>query len=155
MMKRIAIKDKNIQPVNTQSGMTSRSGAPFAAPLPVRDAKKPFIYFGFLASFLSLAGFAFSFFRAMQPQPQTFFFSAIFITSFLIKCISNHLNTCVKKIGRYCNACTSFNRCRTLASSFFSSSSYFLRDFTVEWSGDASLYFPVPWHPQVHTSFNT
>jgi hypothetical protein len=52
-----------------------------------------------LAFFLSLAGFSLFFFSGMHPQPQSFFFSAIIITSFLVKRLSNHLIICAKKNG--------------------------------------------------------
>jgi hypothetical protein len=64
--------------------------------------KGPFMdgnYVDFLTFFLSLAAFSLACFTGMQPHPQTFFFSAILITSFLLKRLSNNLNNCAKKIA--------------------------------------------------------
>ena len=111
-------------------------------------------YLDFLAFFLSLAGFSLFCFSGMQPQPQSFFFSAILITSFLFKLLSNHLITCAKKIAYFFVDFSSFTLCRTVLSSFLSSFSYFFSDSKSNISDSTSRNFPVPWHPHVQTSFN-
>jgi len=90
----------------------------------------------------------------MHPQPQLFFFSAISITSFLFKQLSNNLTICPKKIAYFFVDSSSFTLCPTVLSSFLSSSSYSLSDSKFDLSNSASLNFPVPWHPHVQTSFN-
>ena len=62
------------------------------APIPFDDATQCSTYLDFLVFFLPLAGFSLVCFSGMHPQPQLFFFSAIFITSFLFKQLSNDLN---------------------------------------------------------------
>ena len=111
----IGTADRNKQiSVNATSLKARKSGASFAVPLSVCGAIKSFNYFHFLASFFSLAGFPFSFFRGIQPQPQTSLFSAILITSLIIKCLSKHLNKCVIKFTYFFKASNSFNLCCTL-----------------------------------------
>ena len=67
-------------------------------PIPFGDAVQCSTYLDFLVFFLPLAGFSLVCFSGMHPQPQPFFFSAILITSFLFKRLSNHLNFCTKKL---------------------------------------------------------
>lgn len=67
-------------------------------PIPLGGAINPFTYLDFLAFFLSLAGFSAFCFSGMHPQPQSFFFSAILITSFLLKQLSKHLIMRAKKL---------------------------------------------------------
>ena len=112
------------------------------------------IYLDFLTFFLSLAAFSLACFTGIQPHPQTFFFSAILITSFLLKRLSNNLNNCAKKIAYILLASNSVSLCCTMPSSFLSSSSYFFRDSKLDLSESDSLNFPVPLHPHVQTSVN-
>ena len=112
------------------------------------------IYLDFLTFFLSLAAFSLACFTGMQPHPQTFFFSAIWITSFLLKRLSNNLNNCAKKIAYIFLDSNSVSLCCTMLSSFLSSSSYFFRDSSFDFSDSDSLNFPVPLHPHVQTSVN-
>ncbi len=140
--------------LNVKSIPTKGSRARPTTPLPICGNKKIFAYFGFLPSFLSLAFFSLVCFSGMHPQPQPFFFSAIIITSFLIKRLSNNLNIYIKKFAYFLEGSTSFTLCLTAVSSFSSSSSYFLSDSKFDLSNSISLNFPVPLHPHVQTSFS-
>ena len=111
-------------------------------------------YLDFLVFFLPLAGFSLVCFSGMHPQPHPFFFSAILITSFLFKQLSNNLTICPKKFAYFVVDSNSFTLFPTVLSSFLSSSSYFLSDSKFDLSNSTSLNFPVPWHPHVQTSFN-
>ncbi len=112
-------------------------------------------YLDFFASFFSLAGFWLVFFgKISQPQPQVFFFSVILITSFLFKYLGNNLINLLKFFAYFFSVFSSFNLCRTVLSSFSSSSSYFLSDSTSGRLNWYSLIFPDPWHPHVQTSDN-
>jgi len=123
-------------------------------PIPFGDAVQCSTYLDFLVFFLPLAGFSLVCFSGMHPQPQPFFFSAILITSFLFKRLSNHLNICAKKIAYYLVEFSSLTLCRTVLSSFLSSFSYFFSDSKSDLSNSTSRYFPDSWHPHVQTSFN-
>ena len=132
-----------------------RTGIFLNTPIPLGSANKSSTYLDldFLASsFLSLAGFSLAGFRGTQPQPQMVFFSVILITSFIVKRLSNNLINTVKKIAYFFVASNSFTLCRTVVSSFLSSSSYFLRDSKFDLSESDSRKLPVPWHPHVQTS---
>ena len=130
------------------------TGIFFYTPIPFAGDIQRSIYLDFWAFFLSLAAFSLACFTGMQPHPQTFFFSAILITSFLLKRLSNNLINCAKKIAYILLDSNSFNLCCTMLNSFLSSSSYFFRDSKFDLSDLDSLNFPVPLHPHVHTSVN-
>jgi len=60
-------------------------------PIPQGGTAQYSSYLDFLVFFLSLAGFSLSFLSGTHPQPQSFFFSAILITPFVLKLLSNNL----------------------------------------------------------------
>jgi len=107
-----------------------------------------------LTLFLSLIGFSLFCFNGMHPQPHPLFFSAILITSFPFKRLSNHLTIWAKKIARYLIDFSSLTLCCTVSSSFLSSFSYSFRAFKSDRPNSTFRYFPDPWHPHVQTSFN-
>ncbi len=123
-------------------------------PIPLGGIVQCSTYLDFLAFFLSLAGFLLFCFSGMHPQPQSFFFSAIIITSFMFKRLSNNLINCAKKIAYFFLDFSSFTLCRTVLSSLLSSFSYFCSDSKSAISDLTSRNFPVPRHPHVQTSFN-
>ena len=123
-------------------------------PIPSRGTGQYSIYLIFLTFFVSLAGFSLICFSGIHPQPQSFFFSAILITSFLIKGLCNHLIIRAKKFAYFFLDFSSFTLCRTVLSSLLSSFSYFFSDSKSDISDSTSRNFPVPWHPHVQTSFN-
>ena len=112
-------------------------------------------YLDLSAFFFSLVVFRLSFFRGIHPQPQSFLFFAIFFTSFLFKHLSNYLTKYAKKINYFRVDSISCTLCRTVLSSLSSSFSYCLSDSKPDFSNWMYLKFPVPWHPQVHTSVKT
>gem|GEM_PF-6538056 len=125
-------------------------------PIPPGGTAQCSTYLDFLSvlvSFLSLAGFSLFCFSGMHPQPQSFFFSVILVTSFSFKRLSNNLNVYAKKIACYFEDFSSFTLCRTVVSSFLSSFSCFFNDSNSDLSASTSRTFPVPWHSQVQTSF--
>ena len=130
------------------------SGIFLFTPIPLGGVVQCSTYLDILAFFLSLAGFSLVCFSGMHPQPQLLFFSAILITSFPFKQLSNCLIICAKNFPYTLEGSISFILCRTALSSFISSSSYFLSDSKFDLSNSTSLNFPVPWHPHVQTSFN-
>ena len=67
-------------------------------PIPLGGVAQCSSYLDSLAFFLSLTGFLLICFSVIHPQPQLFSFSAISITSFLLKPLSNYLNTRAKKM---------------------------------------------------------
>ena len=126
----------------------------FNTPIPLGETKLSFTYLDFLAFFLSFVAFSLFFFSGMQPQPQLLFFSAILITSFLIKRLSNNLIRSVKKFRYFLKGSNSLILFRTFISSFLSSFSYSFKDSKLELFNSTSLNLPVPWHPHVQTSVN-
>ena len=123
-------------------------------PIPPGNTAQYSAYLDFLTFFLSLGGFSLICFSGMHPQPQSFFFSAILITSFLIKGLRNHLIIRAKKLAYFFLDLSSFTLCRTILSSLVSSFSYFFSDSRSDISDSTSRNFPVPRHPHVQTSLN-
>src|SRR3990172_3051706 len=141
-------------------------------PTPFWKTKSNLFYLDFLAVFPSFVVLVLFCFNEIQPQPQMFFLSAIFITPFLwvvvyifsllpkrlntkklIKYFSSNLINKIKKFTCYFGVAISLILSRTVLSSFCNSFSYFLSDSKLVLFNTFSLNLPVPRHPQVHTSF--
>jgi len=130
-------------------------------------------YLDFLAFFWFFVTLILPFFNGIHPQPQEFFFSAIFITSFQwivvheigssstmsnlktsVKYLSDKLNIIAKKFIYFFWDSISFTLSRTILSSFRNSFSYLFSDSKLESFNSFSLNLPVPPQPHVQISFN-